>query len=62
MGRYARNTPHYWLIDVEGIDPKTAEKIISAYDDGLDTLAHFPGLEDSIASAFDGLLCVLHDC
>ena len=58
-----RNTLAYWL-EVEGIDPESAAKIIKLDRRGIDPRPNFGGsdMRVRIDRAFDGLACVQLDC
>lgn len=49
-------------MDVEGIDGQTAARIIAMDKQLINPLPYFPGLEDKIQAAYDGLHCVTEDC
>jgi hypothetical protein len=52
----------YWLIEVEGIDGRTAARIIAMDKQGIDPRPHFPSDAEKIQSAYDGRYCVQNDC
>jgi len=63
---FARNTLAHWLIDVEGIDGRTASRIIAMDRRGYtlaDIKANFDAkTQAKILRAHEGLFCVNNDC
>ena len=63
---FTRNTLAHWLIDVEGIDGRTAAQVIALDRSGLarrDEMAQrWPDIYERIQAAYDGLYCYTENC